>query len=265
MVQQANYFYHNSSARYNRVPDTQEETDDLLAFTLSTEGELFDRVVSADTLSARISARGPDLGSDVFYALYSDLDSFVNTTCDTTIFSYRLTGHAYLTEHNLEHLRTSLMGGLGIAFVVIGVIMGLLFRSWKMLIISMIPNIVPLILTGGVMGLFGIHLTTSTALVFVIAFGIAVDDTIHFLTRYKLEISLGRPVDVAVRNTILGTGKAMILTSIVLLGGFMILLTSNFGGTFNTGAFYRADHTFCSSGRCGIIADTVAQVLGKEQ
>jgi predicted RND superfamily exporter protein len=115
--------------------------------------------------------------------------------------------------------------------------MGLLFRSWKMLLISMVPNLVPLILTGGVMGLFGIPLSTSTSIVFVISFGIAVDDTIHFLTRYRLERGQGRDVQEAIRNTILGTGKAMILTSIVLLGGFILLLASDFGGTFNTGFF----------------------------
>ncbi|MDX2249887.1 MAG: MMPL family transporter [Bacteroidia bacterium] len=237
-VQQANYFYHNNSPRYNRVPDTQQEIDELLTFTfLNGGGELFSRVVGRDTTVARISARVPDAGSDVFNKLYAELDSFVVNHCNHQIFTYRLTGHAYLTEHNLKYLRQSLMGGLGIAFVVIGAIMGLMFRSWKMLIISIVPNVIPLVLTGGVMGLFGIPLTTSTALVFVIAFGIAVDDTIHFLTRYRIEILQGHNVETAIRNTLLGTGKAMILTSAVLLGGFLILLTSNFGGTFNTGLF----------------------------
>ena len=115
--------------------------------------------------------------------------------------------------------------------------MGLLFRSWRMLLISMIPNIIPLIITGGVMGLMGIKLTASTAIVFVISFGIAVDDTIHFLTRYKLERNLGRPQSVAIRNTILGTGKAVVITSMVLMAGFVLLLASDFGGTFSTGLF----------------------------
>ena len=87
------------------------------------------------------------------------------------------------------------------------------------------------------MGLFGITLSASTALVFVIAFGIAVDDTIHFLTRYRLEISQGKPVDVAIRNTMLGTGKAMLITSFILMGGFVILVASDFGGTWSTGLF----------------------------
>lgn len=238
IVQRGNYLYHNNREPYNRIPDTQEEVDELLAFSfLNGGGDLFDRVVNDDTTVARLSSRVPDLGSDVFGEVYADLDSFVVNHCNHEIFDYKLTGHAYLTEHNLKYLRRSLMGGLGIAFIVIGVIMGLLFRSWKMLIVSMIPNVIPLILTGGIMGLFGIHLTASTALVFVIAFGIAVDDTIHFLTRYRLEIAQGNFVDVAIRNTILGTGKAMVLTSLVLLGGFLILLVSDFGGTFNTGLF----------------------------
>ncbi|MEL7339781.1 MAG: MMPL family transporter, partial [Bacteroidota bacterium] len=150
---------------------------------------------------------------------------------------YRPTGHAFLTEHNLKYIRSSLMGGLSIAFVIIGILMGLLFRSFRMLAISMLPNVIPLFLTGGVMGLFGISLTASTAIVFVISFGIAVDDTIHFLTRYRLERQLGNTVEDSIGKTIRGTGKAMVMTSLVLLGGFLILLASDFGGTFSVGLF----------------------------
>jgi len=142
-----------------------------------------------------------------------------------------------LTEKNLVYVRQSLLAGLSIAFVVVGFLMGMLFRSWKMLLISMVPNVVPLVLTGGVMGLFGITLTASTALVFVIAFGIAVDDTIHFLSRYRLERRNGLDKDAAILETLKGTGKAMILTSFILMGGFVLLLASDFGGTLNTGLF----------------------------
>jgi len=238
LVEQANQFYHSNISRFRRIPSRQEDIDELIAFMeLNDRGNFMEKVMSEENGLARVSARMPDIGTDKFGDLTTRLDHYIQTETDTTLFDYQITGHAYLTDINLIYLRRSLMGGLFIAFVIIGLIMGLLFKSWKMLLISMIPNIIPLIITGGVMGLFGIKLTASTAIVFVISFGIAVDDTIHFLTRYKLERRLGHSSDVAIRNTMLGTGKAMIITSLVLMSGFVLLLASNFGGTFNTGLF----------------------------
>ncbi|RMG72759.1 MAG: hypothetical protein D6722_04860 [Bacteroidetes bacterium] len=237
VVREGNYLYHYNRERYRSIPEDQAQIDELLAFAQLNGGDLLRRVVSPDGQIGRISSRLPDIGTDAFEELYRELDAYIATQCDTTLFTYRPTGHAYLTEHNLMYVRRSLLGGLAIAFVVVGFIMGFLFRSWKMLLISMVPNVIPLIFTGGIMGLFGITLTASTALVFVIAFGIAVDDTIHFLTRYRLELAKGRSVDTAIRNTLLGTGKAMLLTSFILMGGFIMLLASDFGGTYNTGLF----------------------------
>ena len=237
-VEQANYINHFNRKRYLNIPEDQEEIDELLILAELKGGTgLLDKVINEDATRGRISSRLPDIGTDAFEVIYADLDSFYHHHCDTTLFDYRLTGHAFLTEHNLQYLRTSLMYGLLIAFIIIGFIMGFLFRSWRMLLISMIPNMIPLILTGGVMGIFGIPLSASTAIVFVVAFGIAVDDTIHFLMRYRLERKQGWDIDQAIRNTMLGTGKAMLLTSLVLLGGFCVLISSDFGGTFNTGLF----------------------------
>jgi len=238
VVAEANYLDNFSRARYRRIPDTQAEVDELLNVVRASGGEEFMRsVMNEDGSYARLSARIPDIGTDAIDEIYARLDSFMRVEVDTSLLYYRPTGHAYLTEHNLKYIRSSLMWGLSIAFVIIGILMGLLFRSFRMLTISMLPNVIPLFLTGGVMGLFGISLTASTAIVFVISFGIAVDDTIHFLTRYRLERQLGNSVEDAISKTIRGTGKAMIMTSLVLLGGFVILLASDFGGTFSVGLF----------------------------
>jgi uncharacterized protein len=93
------------------------------------------------------------------------------------------------------------------------------------------------LITAGVMGLLGVTLTASGAVVFVVIFGIAVDDTIHFLTHYRLELKNGHSPTAALERTMLGTGKAMILTSVVLLSGFTTLLSSSFGSTFTIGLF----------------------------
>ncbi|MEM7656003.1 MAG: MMPL family transporter, partial [Bacteroidota bacterium] len=238
LVRETNYLSRFSREQHRRIPDTQEEIDELVSLTQLNGGDaLWDRVVTKDGKDGRISSRLPDIGTDAFEVLYARLDSFVIAESDTNLFSYRATGHAFLTEHNLKYIRSSLLAGLSIAFVVVGLLMGLLFRSWRMLLVSMLPNVIPLLLTGGVMALFGITLTASTALVFVISFGIAVDDTIHFLTRYRLEISQGHTVDEAIRQTILGTGKAMLITSLILMGGFIVLVISDFGGTWAVGMF----------------------------
>ncbi|MFK7924234.1 MAG: RND family transporter, partial [Bacteroidia bacterium] len=238
VVAGANYIENFSRARYRKIPDTQAEVDELLDVVRASGGQEFMRsVMTEDATYARLSSRIPDIGTDAIDDIYTRLDSFIIAEGDTSLLSYRPTGHAFLTEHNLKYIRSSLMGGLSIAFVIIGILMGLLFRSFRMLAISMLPNVIPLFLTGGVMGLFGISLTASTAIVFVISFGIAVDDTIHFLTRYRLERQLGHTVEDSIGKTIRGTGKAMVMTSLVLLGGFVILLASDFGGTFSVGLF----------------------------
>lgn len=238
VVKEANYIYRNNREKYRSIPQKQSQIDDLLAFVeINSNGQVMDKLMTEDGRMGRISSTMADIGTNALDTLYSDLQTFVNTECDTSLFYYKATGHAYLTEKNLVYVRWSLLGGLSIAFVVVGFLMGMLFRSWKMLLVSMVPNVIPLILTGGVMGLFGITLTASTALVFVIAFGIAVDDTIHFLSRYRLERQKGLDVDAAILETLRGTGKAMILTSLILMGGFVLLLASDFGGTFNTGLF----------------------------
>ena len=237
-IEEANFLYHFNREKHRKIPDSQEEIDELLNFAeLNGAGGVISQLMNDDRSRARVHARIPDIGTDAFHEMHVGLEDFIATECDTTVFSHHMTGHAFLTERNLTYLRDSLMFGLLIAFLLVGGIMGLLFRSWKMLFVSMLPNVIPLVLTGGVMGLFGIPLSTSTAIVFVISFGIAVDDTIHFLTRYRLERQQGYSVDDAITHTLLGTGKAMVLTSIVLLGGFVLLLFSSFGGTFNTGFF----------------------------
>ena len=104
-----------------------------------------------------------------------------------------------------------------------------------MVVISFIPNMLPLLMIAGIMGLSGIDLKVSTSIIFTIAFGIAVDDTIHFMSKLRLELAAGRSVAEAVAKTFRSTGKAIILTSIMLCGGFITLGLSSFLGTFYIG------------------------------
>ena len=142
------------------------------------------------------------------------------------------TGTSVVASNGTQYLVTNLFSSLAIAIVLIGLIMAMLFRSWRMVIISLLPNFIPLLVTAGVMGYFGIPMKPSTLLVFSIAFGISVDDTIHFLAKFRQELKLRehdfrRCVLVALRET----GASMIYTSIVLFFGFLMFAFSEFGGT----------------------------------
>ena len=113
--------------------------------------------------------------------------------------------------------------------------MGFLYRSIRMTIIALLPNMFPLLLIGGFMGLFGIDLKVSTSIVFTIAFGIAVDDTIHFLSKFKIELNKGKSKIYALKRTFISSGKAIIVSTLILSGGFLTLAASTFMRIFFIG------------------------------
>ena len=132
-------------------------------------------------------------------------------------------------------LRDSLLKGLGLAFLIVSLLMALLFKNWKMVIISLVPNLVPLMIGAAVIGFLGIELDAPTSVFFAIAFGIAVDDTIHFLSKFRIELSKGFSIEQAVENTFKQTCKAIVLTTVILFFGFFILVTSSYPPTMHIG------------------------------
>ena len=191
--------------------------------------------VTDDRMLGRISSRIEDEGSAITLGKTERLRSFIRDQTDTSLVKFTVTGTSNLIDKNNEYLARNMFIGLGIAFGVVALIAGLLFRSLRMILITLIPNIIPLMLVAAIMGFFGITLKLSTSIVFTIAFGIAVDDTIHFISKLRLELGKGKSLILALKRTYLSTGKAIIVTSIILSGGFLILLLSSFGGTFYTG------------------------------
>lgn len=183
----------------------------------------------------RITGRIPDVGHVGVQKMNDELISHFKANIDSTLLNFKLTGSALLIDKNNKILTQNLMKNLSIALLLVGIIMGIIFKSWKMAIIAMIPNIIPLLMIGAIMGIFGINLKPSTSIIFSIAFGIAVDDSIHFLSRLKLQLDSGRSFLYALKRTFLGTGKAMIITSLILISGFLSLILSSFDGTFYTG------------------------------
>lgn len=238
LVKRTNLIYHSNRDGYYKLPETQKEIDKLMDFVIISGGaRALDMVMTEDRTYARLNARMGDVGTDSMAIVYSEFDEFATKEIDHELFKYRFTGMSLLTERNVQYLRDSLLLGLLLAFGLIGVLMGFLFKSWKMVLIAMLPNLIPLLFTAGMMGILGIAMKSSTSIVFVIAFGIAVDDTIHFLSRLRVELNSGRDLQTAIRNTVTGTGKALLMTTFILLSGFLILLASDFGGTYIIGLF----------------------------
>lgn len=161
-----------------------------------------------------------------------NFESAINQNIENQRISSIVTGTGVVFTKGTTYLVKNLFISLMIAIFVIAVLMSFLFKSWRMVLVSLLPNLVPLIFTSALMGYFGIPIKPSTILVFSIAFGISIDDTIHFLAKYRQELqSNGSNIRNAVINSIKETGTSMIYTSIILFFGFSIFIASNFGGT----------------------------------
>lgn len=189
------------------------------------------------TFSAtRIYLGVADIGTTHMNALADSALAIVARQFPTDAYNAFATGTAIKATRSGENLVLNLAVSLAVALVLISIIMALMFRSMRLTLISLAPNVIPLLLVGGAMGYAGIVLKPSTALIFPLAFGIAVDDTIHFLAKYRMVLAAGVPRDEAVVTTLRETGKAILFTSLVLMGGFLIFTLSSFGGTVNLGA-----------------------------
>jgi predicted RND superfamily exporter protein len=235
MLKIANRTNHGGQKKYYAFP-TEEEAEEYLdrIIKFDKEGQLR-AVVDSTATYARISSSIGDKGMIKISALNKKLESFIANETDQNLVKFKITGTGHLLDRNMSKLSSSLFWGLGLAVGIVSVLMGLLFRSFKMVVIAMIPNVLPLVMLGAVLGFAGVELKVSTALVFTISFGIAVDDTIHFMSKLKLELNKGRSLMFALRRTFLSTGRAIVLTTLILTGGFLMLLFSDFLGTFYVG------------------------------
>ena len=149
-----------------------------------------------------------------------------------------ITGTSVIFQKGNDYLIQNLLVSLLVAFLIIGLIMATIFISLRMIIISLIPNIIPLLITAGIMGYFDVALKPSTVLVFSVAFGIAVDFTIHFLSKYRMELRRNQfNIQVSVNKALKETGVSMLYTSVILFFGFIIFSGSSFGGTIALGIF----------------------------
>ncbi|MCJ8163544.1 MMPL family transporter [Pontibacter sp. E15-1] len=194
-------------------------------------------LVTADAAEGRLTGKMKDIGSAAATVQNDSLRSYIRQHINPDFLHTRLTGSSILLDKNNAYVTKNMMQGLLIAFGVIALIVGLVFRSLRMVVISLIPNVIPLLMIGGLMGFMGVNMTVSISIIFTIAFGIAVDDTIHFLSKLKLELLAGKSLPYAVKRTFISAGKAIIITSCILVAGFLTLVLSTFDATFYVGLF----------------------------
>lgn len=197
------------------------------------EGESYK--LYGDNDSFRVSYKGVEYGNGEIFAVTDTASTYKVLGGEGKIDFHdrvKITGTTKIFIKSNSFLISNLVQSLVIAFVVIAILMALLFGSFKMVVIALVPNFLPLLLTAGIMGFAEIPLKPSTALIFSVAFGIAVDDTIHFLARFRYARKTGdRIIADAVTNSFKDTGVSMIYTSIILFFGFVIFAFSSYGGT----------------------------------
>ena len=243
LIRQAHRLMQGDRPSANAVP-TGNALDRLVRRMEKMEGQNagmagWKAVMRTDLGLARTTAKVADLGAIELgrrQQRFEDrADSLLRARFDAPPFRLQPTGTASLIDLNNEHLASDMVYGLLIAFAVVALLIGLMHGSLRMLLIALVPNLLPLILIAGVMGALDIDLKVSTSIIFTIAFGIAVDDTLHFMAKYRILLAQGRHPFWALRRTFLTTGKAIIVTSMLLCSGFATLMLSSFEGTFHIG------------------------------
>lgn len=242
LVKYAKQAYYNGNPKYFSLPTAQEQSF-ILSYVKNSKGnaQMLSAYVDSTGQTARITTFMKDIGTEKMQQIEHDIYTKAQKLFPSNNYELQITGKAYMFTKGTDYLATNLVGSLALAIFLIALIMAYMFRSVKMIIISLIPNLLPLLITAGLMGYLGIPLKPSTILVFSIAFGISVDDTIHFLARYRLELvarnwKISKSVYAALRET----GVSMFYTSIVLLCGFSVFLLSSFGGTKALGGLISA-------------------------
>jgi hypothetical protein len=238
LVKYSKQAFYNGNPKYYQLPTTQENRFILsYAKNSSNDLDLLHNYVDSTGQYARITTFIKDDGMDQMDQIEDRLNKEITKLFDKDRYEVSLTGKAFLFQKGTNFLIKNLILSLTLAILLISLFMAYLFRSFRMIVISLTPNLLPLLITAGAMGYLGVPIKPSTILVFSIAFGISVDDTIHFLAKYRQELiacrwSVKKSVFAALRET----GISMFYTSIVLFFGFSVFTTSNFGGTVAMGA-----------------------------
>jgi hypothetical protein len=231
-----NYRLHESDKSEYRIPENRGQVAELLLMATSSDdkgllGRFFDEKFQTTAVGVRYRLR--DLSSICDFD--QNVSAYVRTLFSDTEVDANVTGTAVLIANMLVPVLSSLKQSLFAAVVSIAIVMIIVFRSFALGAISMIPNVVPIVITLGAMGLLRVPLNFVAAPVAAIALGLAIDDTIHFMARFRMEFSAVGNYQEAIRKTLLSVGKPIVISSIILSVGFSIFIFSNFQPTRDMG------------------------------
>ena len=238
LVKYSKQAYYNGNPKYYQLPTSQENSF-ILSYVKnsSSDVELLNSFVDSTGQYARITTYMKDIGTDKMERIQENLQHKIDKVFPKERYEVTMTGKALVFQKGTKYLVRNLVISLTLAIFLISLFMAYLFRSFRMIIVSLIPNLLPLLVTAGLMGYLGVAIKPSTILVFSIAFGISVDDTIHFLAKYRQELQANHwKIRKSVYAALRETGVSMFYTSIVLFFGFSVFTISSFGGTVALGA-----------------------------
>jgi len=239
----ANQAYFGGDSANYEVPGDMLQAAFIMPYLRMGKGDnnsmftkLLHSFIDSNKQKARISVNMADVGTRRMPVLLNKIRPMVNNIFDSTKYNVTYTGTSITFLEGSKFIVNSLRDSLILAFIIIFGCMIVLFRSWRILLISIIVNIVPLLITAGLMGWFGIRIKPSTVLVFSVALGITIDVTIRFLVNFKQELSRhDDSIADTVRRTIHDTGLSIIYTSLILIAGFSVFILSQFDGTKSLG------------------------------
>ncbi|MBJ33487.1 MAG: transporter [Flavobacteriaceae bacterium] len=238
--------YFNGNPKYFQLP-TKQQDNFIRAHSKNLDGEVnfLKSLVDPTGQFARMTVMLQDVTTERMEAIEMEIKKSIDKHFSTDRFNVSITGKALGYLKGTRFLVRNLVVSLGLAILLIALFMAYMFRSFRMIIISLLPNVIPLILTAGMMGFLGIAIKPSTILVFSVAFGISVDDTIHYLVKYRQELKANQwNIKKSVYSALRETGVSMFYTSIVLFFGFSVFMISSYGGTVALGGLVSATLLF---------------------
>ena len=239
LVKYSKQAYYNGNPDYYELPSSQEQSF-ILSYaknaTKNSKDNLMKSYVDSSGQYARITTFMRDENGDAIPKIEAEIRKKADKFFPPSQYHVTITGKALVFQKGTGYLLDNLLSSLIFAFLLTALLIGFMFRSFKMIMVSIIPNLLPLLLTAGIMGFFNIPLKPSTILVFGIAFGLSVDDTVRFLAQYRVELKKNNwKIRKSVYATFSDAGLSMFYTSIVLFFGFSVFMLSSFGGTIALG------------------------------
>jgi len=214
--------------------------DDSVSYNTEMMNQILDvrdkqqlKLVDKEQSMLRITGLIENKTSSQMEKIYAKLDSLEQSF--PTYLSIECTGTTVVALRTNDYLVQSLVNSLGIALLFISMIMAFMFRKKTILLASLITNLIPIFTVLGILSWLGISIRPPTAMTFSVALGIAVDDSLHFLLRYRKELNQGMTRVEAIRITIMNTGSALMITTTILVSGFSVLLLSAFLPTYQFG------------------------------